>query len=168
MNEFNKHYIKLEIPIILEKLKNLAVTPKVKEEIDNLVPSSDVEYLEMELNDVNEVLTILYKFDKLFIDIDLDFDEVIYRASIGGILSPIEIYSVVKLSSTIESALKLLGFVQKEKLTLRNFELLVESFKDISYLVKSIKNTIDYDGQIFDNASPTLKSIRTKLRGMEK
>ncbi len=167
MNEFNKHYIKLEIPIILEKLKNLAVTPKVKEEIDNLVPSSDVEYLEMELNDVNEVLTILYKFDKLFIDIDLDFDEVIYRASIGGILSPIEIYSVVKLSSTIESALKLLGFVQKEKLTLRNFEMLVESFKDISYLVKSIKNTIDYDGQIFDIASPTLKSIRTKLRGMD-
>lgn len=167
MNEFNKHYIKLEIPIILEKLKNLAYTLAVKEKIDNLEPSSDIEYLDIELNDVNEVLTVLYKFDKIFIDLDLDFDEIIYRASIGGVLSPIEIYSVVKLSSTLDSAEKLLANIQKEKLSLKNFEMLVESFQDISYLVKNIKNTIDYDGQIFDNASPTLKLIRTKLRGMD-
>ena len=167
MNEFNKHYIKLEIPIILDKLKNLASTIAVKEEVSELVPSSDIEYLELELNDVNEVLTVLYKFDKLFIDMEVDFDEIIYRASIGGVLSPIEIYSVVKLSSTLDSALKLLANVKKEKLSLKNFEMLVESLQDISYLVKNVKNTIDYDGQIFDNASPTLKAIRTKLRGMD-
>ena len=113
MNEFNKHYIKLEIPIILDKLKNLASTIAVKEEVSELVPSSDIEYLELELNDVNEVLTVVYKFDKLFIDMGVDFDEIIYRASIGGVLSPIEIYSIVKLSSTLDSALKLLANVKK-------------------------------------------------------
>ena len=52
MNEFNKHYIKLEIPIILEKLKNLAFTLSVKDKIDHLEPSSDIDYLDSEFRNI--------------------------------------------------------------------------------------------------------------------
>jgi len=167
MEKFNKHYLKLEIPTILDKLKDYVTTLSVKEEVESLVPSSDIDYLNMELDDVTEVLEIINRFEKLFIDIDLDFDEIIYRAHIGGVLGPIELYQVIKLQSSIDSAYKILNNVEKEKLPLNNFINLVNSFIDINVLVNNIKKAIDYDGQILDSASPTLKTIRTKLRGMD-
>ena len=167
MEKFNKHYLKLEIPTILDKLKDYVNTLSVKEEVESLVPSSDIDYLNMGLDDVTEVLEIINRFEKLFIDIDLDFDEIIYRAHIGGVLGPIELYQVIKLQSSIDSAYKILNNVEKEKLPLNNFINLVNSFIDINVLVNNIKKAIDYDGQILDSASPTLKTIRTKLRGMD-
>ena len=167
MEKFNKHYLKLEIPTILDKLKDYVSTLSVKEEVESLVPSSDIDYLNMELDDVTEVLEIINRFEKLFIDIDLDFDEIIYRAHIGGVLGPIELYQIIKLQSSIDSAYKILNNVEKEKLPLNNFINLVNSFIDINVLVNNIKKAIDYDGQILDSASPTLKTIRTKLRGMD-
>ena len=59
MEKFNKHYTKLEIPIILEKLKDYVMTVACKEEVENLVPSNDIDYLNMELDDVMEVLQII-------------------------------------------------------------------------------------------------------------
>ena len=96
MEKFNKHYLKLEIPTILDKLKDYVSTLSVKEEVESLVPSSDIDYLNMELDDVTEVLEIINRFEKLFIDIDLDFDEIIYRAHIGGVLGPLELYQIIK------------------------------------------------------------------------
>ena len=167
MEKFNKHYLKLEIPTILDKLKDYVSTLAVKEEVESLVPSNDLDYLNMELDDVTEVLEVINRFEKLYIDIDLDFDEIIYRAHIGGILGPNELYQIIKLQSSIDSALKILNNVEKEKLPLNNFINLVNSFIDINGLVNNIKKAIDYDGQILDSASPTLKTIRTKLRGMD-
>ena len=145
MEKFNKHYLKLEIPTILDKLKDYVSTLAVKEEVESLVPSNDLDYLNMELDDVTEVLEVINRFEKLYIDIDLDFDEIIYRAHIGGILGPNELYQIIKLQSSIDSALKILNNVEKEKLPLNNFINLVNSFIDINGLVNNIKKAISFD-----------------------
>ena len=48
MEKFNKHYIKLEIPIILDKLKEYVSTLACKEEVEQMIPSSDIDYLNNE------------------------------------------------------------------------------------------------------------------------
>jgi dsDNA-specific endonuclease/ATPase MutS2 len=52
MNKFEK---KLEIDVILKTLKNNCIIEKTKNLIDNLQPSSDILYLNHELEKVDEI-----------------------------------------------------------------------------------------------------------------
>lgn len=167
IKQIDKYYQKLEIDVILKRLSSLAITPYIQEKILNLEPSSDLDYLDLELKDVEEAALIARRFERANIIVDSDFDEILHRALIGGILSPLEIYEIIKLDATIKANRRLLATLNKEKILVNNFQNLVESFVDTDDLTSKVQETVEYDGTILDTASFLLKQIRSKLKGMD-
>ena len=58
-------------------------------------------------------------------------------------------------------------FLEKENIPCEYYKDYVEKLYIDEYLEAKIKKSIDEDGYILDEASPTLKSIRQKLRSMD-
>lgn len=163
----NKYFEKLEIKVIINQLISYAVNSKVKENLKNLQPSSEIDKLNDELTKIEEFLNIIIRFDRPAIQIEGDLDQIIRKSNIQATLSSLELYEVVKLDSTIKSALHLKSNLQKEKISAPAYYEIVDKFEDFSELTKMIKKAIDYDGSIFDDASPRLKQIRQSLKTMD-
>ncbi len=167
MKKNNKYLQKLEMDVIINDLESLAVNLKVKQTIADLKPSNDLEFLDLELTKVEEFLRIITQFDRPGVQIESDLEPIIYRASKGSSLSALELYEVVKLDLTIKSVEHLSETLQKEKMDVPFFNTLIKEITDFSVLANKIKRAIDYDGLIFDDASPKLKQIRLTLKSMD-
>lgn len=167
MQKNNKYFQKLEVNIVIDKLSTIAVNEKVKKYIGELKPINDYQTIKEELDTVDEFLTIVTRFERPGIQIEADLDKIIERASKGAILSGIELYEIVKLDSTIKNCEKLLTNIQKEKLCTPYFNDLLERILDFNNLYVKIKNAIEYDGTIFDDASLKLKQVRASLKSMD-
>lgn len=163
----NKYFQKLELDLIIEELSSYAVNAKVKKNINELKPINNYDDLNSELNRTEEFLNIINRFEVPNIQIEGDFDQIIYRAFKGGTLTSTELYEAIKLDSTIRSAEKLYAAIQKEKIISPTFSALLNKICDCSEVYSKIKNAIDYDGTIYDNASEKLKQIRLSLKSMD-
>lgn len=167
MRKINKYFQKLEIDLILEELSSYAINEKVKKIINDLKPTNNYNDLIVELNKTEEFLNIINRFERPSIQIESDLDQIIYRAYKGGTLSSNELYEIVKLDSTLKSAEKLHLLLQKEKINVPTFSNLLSNVLDYNEVYIAIKNAIDYDGSIYDNATVKLKQIRLSLKSMD-
>ena len=88
---------KLEIKHILDKLSSITVLPEVKRMIDSMMPSNDIDVLNKDLDDADEALRIVTRFERAPIMLDSDFRAILSLALKGAKLSALEIYEVEKL-----------------------------------------------------------------------
>ncbi len=164
MNIFLK---KLELDLILEELSSYAIMPVTKEKIGRLTPLTDIKKINLLLDEVDEALTIIMRIGRAPINLVSDYLSIIKVASIGGKLAGIELFETAKLYKTIRENKQHLDFLEKENIACSKYQNYVEELYIDEDLEARIKKSIDEDGSILDEASPILKSIRQKLRGME-
>ncbi len=164
MNIFLK---KLELNLILEELSNYAVMPITKEKIAHLNPLSDIKRINILLDEVNEALSIILRFGRAPINLVSDYLNIIKVAKIGGKLDGVELYETAKLFRTIRENYQHVELLEKENITCEKYKNYVEELYIDEDLELKIKKSIDEDGSVLDDASPTLKNIRQKLRSME-
>ena len=158
---------KLEIKHILDKLSSITVLPEVKRMIDSMMPSNDIDVLNKDLDDVDEALRIVTRFERAPIMLDSDFRAILSLALKGAKLSALEIYEVEKLFLTVKANYKLLNQLINEKISCPNYQSKVNELEVVDYLDKIIVKSINENGEVLDNASPVLKQIRSKLANID-
>ena len=164
MNNFLK---KLELDLIFEELSSYAIMPSTRSKIAHINPLNDINKIRILLEETYEALNIIERLGRAPINIVSDYVNIIKVASKGGKLDGLELYETFRLFSTIKENYQHLDFLEKENIICSHYKEYVQQLYIDDDLDAKIKKSIDEDGYILDDASPTLKSIRNKLRSME-
>ena len=164
MNNFLK---KLELDLIFEELSSYAIMPSTRSKIAHINPLNDINKIRILLEETYEALNIIERLGRAPINIVSDYVNIIKVASKGGKLDGLELYETFKLFSTIKENYQHLDFLEKESIGCKYYKEYVQQLYIDDDLDAKIKKSIDEDGYVLDDASPTLKSIRNKLRSME-
>ncbi|WP_311492594.1 endonuclease MutS2 [uncultured Anaerococcus sp.] len=152
----------LEYKKILEKLSKMARSGLVKEQILNLLPSSDLEYLEDELEKTGSMAKVIARNGNIDIFGLYDFTDIVGYIRRNGILEPADLLKI----------LGLLRVAEYLKDYSKNIDdpYIADLFDRIStndFLKEEIDRSILNEEEIADNASRELLSIRRSLRRKE-
>lgn len=152
----------LEYQKILEKLSKMARSGLVKEQILNLEPSTDIVYLEDELEKTGAMAKVITRNGNIDIFGLYDFTSMVGYIRRNGILEPAELLKVLSLLRVAEY-LKDYGSNIEDSYILDLFDRISTN----EFLKEEIDRSILNEEEIADNASRELLSIRRSLRRKE-
>lgn len=167
MNFQEKSINKLEFSLILDKLSEFAILPAVKTQISSLKPSSNINMLEEELTKTQEALRIIQRSMRAPLYMSCDYDKILLLLSKGAILSGKELYETVKLYETIRANVKFANLLKKDQIESQYFQMITSKLYLNESIEQMLLKTLDEEGNVEDNASPKLKSLRKKLVQIE-
>ncbi len=158
---------KLEMQLIIDQLIDFAIIENNKVIFKNMLPTNDIEAIKHHLMVTDEALLIINRYDRAPLYIFNDYYPLLDIVSKGGILSAEELYETIRLFQTIEANNKQLEGLKKEQIACEYYKELVLKLYLEEHLYERLNKSIDEDGNVLDDASPTLKSIRNKLRNID-
>ena len=167
MNSQEKSINKLEFSLILDKLSEFAILPAVKTQISSLKPSSNINMLEEELTKTQEALRIIQRSMRAPLYMSCDYDKILLLLSKGAILSGKELYETVKLYETIRANVKFANHLKKDQIESQYFQMITSKLYLNESIEQMLLKALDEEGNVEDNASPKLKSLRKKLVQIE-
>lgn len=167
MNFQEKSINKLEFSLILDKLSEFAILPAVKTQISSLKPSSNINMLEEELTKTQEALRIIQRSMRAPLYMSCDYDKILLLLSKGAILSGKELYETVKLYETIRENVKFANHLKKDQIESQYFQMITSKLYLNESIEQMLLKALDEEGNVEDNASPKLKSLRKKLVQIE-
>ena len=167
MNFQEKSINKLEFSLILDKLSEFAILPAVKTQISSLKPSSNINMLEEELKKTQEALRIIQRSMRAPLYMSCDYDKILLLLSKGAILSGKELYETIKLYETIRANVKFANHLKKDQIESQYFQMITSKLYLNESIEQMLLKALDEEGNVEDNASPKLKSLRKKLVQIE-
>ncbi|AZR73660.1 hypothetical protein BBF96_09840 [Anoxybacter fermentans] len=164
-----QHTLKvLEYSKIIDELKSYASSKMGKELVERLEPVYDLEYIKERLKEVTEARKMLDEHPNVPFGGIRDLRQILQRAAKGIVLNGNELLDV---SITLFAARRLKNFFKEQEDNLRQghnpysrvlkIGSRIETFKSIE---DAINQAIDNSGEVMDNASPKLRSIRSRIR----
>lgn len=158
---------KLEMQSIIEMLVDYAIIENNKHTFEYMKPLNDLNSITHYLDVTDEALLIINRYERAPLYIFNDYYPYLDIVSKGGVLAAIELYETVRLFQTVKYNDKLLESLTKEQIECHYYRSLVEKLYVNDNLYNRLLKSIDEDGNVLDDASPTLKTIRTKLRNID-
>lgn len=158
---------KLEMQEILNMLVEYAVIENNKEIFLNLEKVDDIEEITHLLNVTDEALLIINRYDRAPLYIFNNYFPLLDIVCKNGVLSALELYETVRLNQTITSNIKQVEGLIKEQISCEYYKDLVSKLYYNESLDARLIKSVDEDGNVLDDASPALKTIRTKLRNID-
>ena len=157
---YEKSLLKLELDQVLELLSQCAGSQGGKEACLRLRPSSDLEEVELMLQQTTAASDLCTrKGNPVFGDVT-DCSASLERANRGGSLQPIEL---LRIGGILRCARTIKGYVaEDEKQTV--LDALFRALTPNKYLEDKIFGAILSEEEIADNASPALADIRRHMR----
>ncbi len=155
---------KLEFEKIKGFLRSYAKTELGKEYIDNLNDFLPYEDLAYEKSLMQEMIYAHSSFGTLPIDVSVKLNELLSFASKGGTLNE---RNLEDIAHDIKISKDLFSYFSESKEG-NELKKIVFSLGDMSYLEEKIHSIIAPDLSIYDNASPTLRTIRSSIRKLTK
>lgn len=164
----NKHYKTLELDKVLDKVLEFIRLDKNKEVLYTLKPSNDLEYLNQELDRVDQAAKIIQRMGSFPLLFSMDLNNILVKTSKFGVIIPEELVQVGNLLDTIKEI-----YLYTEKLENAHIEYsyFIDILDELTYLKDlnlKIKSIITPYGEIKDTASPELASIRKKQKELER
>ena len=160
-------YKKLEIDEIIGQLVSLAVLPVTKNYFNNIFPLVTKKEIELELAKVKEALDICYRYERAPIYLSLDYEELLNIVVKGGVLTGVELFETVRLFSTIRANERLITTLKKEQIKCKYYSEYVDNLYIDVAIEKELRKSLDDTGYILDDATSTLKKIRSRLKGID-
>ncbi|MGB9749468.1 MAG: endonuclease MutS2 [Caldisericia bacterium] len=153
----------LEYFKIIEILKGYANTSIAKNIVSSLLPTNEPEVIKLKLIETKEAIDFLQNEGNLpFSSLD-EIEEIIKKAKIRSVLNGIEL-NKIKNNLLIFNEIKEL--IENKKDRYPNLFSYALRIKKDSFINLEIERCIDDEGNVKDDASPELKSIRRKLRDL--
>ncbi|MDD3657073.1 MAG: endonuclease MutS2 [Atribacterota bacterium] len=165
----NKHLFEvLDYFKIKELLKKELFTFLAKQQLKELQPSSDITIIKQWQKETTEMKNVLEQFGRFpIIPLEKDIEAYIKEAEIlDSILSAKTLAYIVKILECFHQTKEFFEKYSAEEIPLikkRAFAL-----KYFRVLEKTIKDCINEEAEIVDDASPLLKKIRQKISSIEK
>ncbi|HNX92077.1 MAG TPA: endonuclease MutS2 [Syntrophomonas sp.] len=150
--------IKLEFDKIQTELVQLAYTDGAKEKIMQMNPSEDVVLVNLHLDETEEAMELLRFGEPGFLSSLKPVDLHLKKARVAGILSPGELIDVYHLLRSSRLAIKYIGTPSAR--VLKNISAGLTENKSLE---QTITDVVDEEGQIRNDASSALRSIRKQI-----
>lgn len=158
----NKTLKALEYEKILQKVAFFASSASAKEQIMQILPTSDIEIVRARLDEVEEADKILFQHS---VSPALNFDDITVAMERASVLSMLTLGELLRVERMLRVARTLQG--QILKLSDESIVILRGLAKTI-YTNKALEDDINKaiisDTEVSDNASNELKHIRIKIR----
>lgn len=157
---YEKSLGKLELDQVLQLLAECAGSEGGKEACLSLRPSSDLEEVELMLNQTTAASDLcIRKGNPVFGDVT-DCSASLERADRGGSLQPVEL---LRIAGILRCARNIKGYVaEDDRATV--LDALFQALSPNKYLEDKIFGAILSEEEIADNASPELSDIRRHMR----
>lgn len=152
-----KNYIKLEFDKILYELSKETHLAPTKKMVEELSPMEDKNLLINKLNEVNDAVSMILKYGNPPIYEVKPINEAKMRLEAGGSLNAKELLNIAKLLRTVE---ELKNYGEKDEV----LPLYFDNFIPLRGLLSDIEKKIISEGEVADNASIKLYSIRKKIK----
>ena len=161
----NKILKQLEFDKIIEMLLKHAETSLGKEKINELTPSVHLDEVIHWQEETDEAVTLLRLKGHVPLGGITNIKPHIHRAKIGGSLLANELLEVAQ---TIYGTRQFKTFMNElDDVSVPILEQYAEDIHSLKQLEQAIKRCIDEQGEVLDQASPKLRSIRSKIRSYE-
>ena len=165
MNSFDQQTLQdLEFTTIQEWLEELGIGPTAKKRLRELSPSSQSDFLRLELDKLKEFHTIRTEGESFP---GLDFEELQKELRFLPIYNAVlEQEGFVRISRASELVNAILYFFDKRE---NEFPNLVGLLNEVYYtkeIIEAIEKVFDRRGNIKDDASPALYAIRQKINAV--
>lgn len=154
----------LEFDKVRAQLAEYVSSSLGKEKVVALTPSSHVEEVVRWQEETDEAATVLRLRGHVPLGGIFDVRPQTKRASIGGTLSPHELLDV---ASTMRAARQLKKFLEGTEAELPYIMAYAEQIIPLMELEQHIYRCIDESGDVLDEASDRLRSLRQQLRTIE-
>lgn len=152
----------LEFPQVREILAGFTSFSASRDMVTNLQPLSDFERVSLLLNQSAEARHLLTLEPGFSIGGVFDVCETVKMAAIGKILEPHRLIEIQKTLAAIHQLRSRLGKLSGECPLLWD---IAERIAELRHIEKSITDCITPTGELHDNASPRLASVRRQLKG---
>ena len=155
-----KYYEALDLHKILEMLADECASDKTKQMALEIKPCDDLFTVKKEIRKTSEALDLSIRYGTPnFYRID-DVSAILKRAETGGVLS---LGELIKIRRVLAQTYELYHWYQQIENKDTSLSYLFESLFPNKYLQQKLENAIIDDNNLSDDASPELKSIRTKI-----
>lgn len=165
MNSFDQQTLQdLEFTTIQEWLEELGIGPTAKKRLRELSPSSQSNFLRLELDKLKEFHTIRSEGEPFP---GLDFDELQKELRFLPIYNAVlEQEGFVRISRASELVNAILYFFDKRENEYPNLVGLLNEVYYTKEIIEAIEKVFDRRGNIKDDASPALYAIRQKINAV--
>lgn len=153
-----KTLIRLEFDKIQEMLAGYTHFEGGRREVQNIQPSSDYEQVNMWLDETEEAMEFLRFQEPLFLNNLKWVEREINKAKIKYLLTPDELYNLYLL---LQAAHKAKKYLTNEKYP--RLSRLASRIDELYFLEGAIARAVNEEGEIKDDASPSLKNIRQQI-----
>ena len=159
-----KAFRDLEFDRLKQRVKAFASSSLGEEALDALVPFEDRADLDQEMAVVREAIALFEKKRRFSLGGVSDLSPILERTKEQSSLSGEELLQVLEtIEATQEIRSALLSQEENHPLLHR----LAGRLSEMGGLSKRLHRTLDERGEIRDDASPALRALRTKQRGIE-
>ncbi|MCL2531747.1 MAG: DNA mismatch repair protein MutS [Oscillospiraceae bacterium] len=159
----NNHHIAVEFNLIIDKLKEHALSQKAKDALANLTPYLNEDMCVRKMAETTSARNLLDTTGTPPLSMMENLDEIITLAQAGSMLVPEQLRSV---SSFAQSCKYLATYLSKGEVTGEAVAVYGKSIENLKDLRTEIELCIDYD-TLRDDASPALRNIRRKKEHVE-
>jgi DNA mismatch repair protein MutS2 len=165
MNSFDQQTLQdLEFTTIQEWLEELGIGPTAKKRLKELMPTSQTNFLRLELDKLKEFHTIRTEGESFP---GLDFDELQKELRFLPIHNAVlEQEGFVRISRASELVNAILYFFDKREKEYPNLVGLLNEVYYTKEIIEAIEKVFDRRGNIKDDASPALYAIRQKINAV--
>lgn len=162
MNERTLHV--LEFHKIIDLLTHEAATSVGKALAGEITPKTSLTDVQMLQDETDEALHVLRQDKTVPFSIITDIKSSLKRSEIGSTLSAEECIEIMQVLYCGRNVKKFIESIEENTVLLQT---IVEQLVPLRHLEQSIAMKFDDYGDVVDDASPTLRSIRQSIRSYE-
>ncbi|MBN1776530.1 MAG: DNA mismatch repair protein MutS [Clostridiales bacterium] len=159
----NTHYETLEFPVILQQLKDLAVSESAREILDKLEPILIEQACVQRMAETTAARRVLDAFGAPPLPMMTRLEESLTLAEIGTMLSPEQLNGVRMFAASCKRMVSYLSRIASQDATLASYG---QAIHPLSDLQSEIQRCV-YEDEVRDEASALLRDLRRKKLNLE-
>lgn len=152
---------------VQEMVKKYAVSDLGKQEIKKIVPSASFQEVSERLQDTKEGMDFLRIKGEFSLEGICYIQPALHRAEVGGMLSEGELWDIHKTLAAGRRIKRWIQQVHEKFYSIPRMNQLAEQVTGLKELSDAIERCIDDQGNVRDEASPSLKKVRIQIRQLK-
>lgn len=157
----------LEFEKVKQMIQHFVVTAQGKEELARLVPDNQLQKITNALQETEDGLKVQRLRGGIPIPKLENIRPHMKRIEIGADLNGVELAQVSRVLSTTSELARFIDDLKDSEIEFNRLYMWAEQLVTIPVLSRRLKEAIDVDGRVTDDASPELKIIRQNIRRSE-
>ncbi len=168
MNFENKNYQMLELNKIIDKIIEFVDLDKSINDLEQIEAMNDIDLINQVLDEVNEALILVNRMGKYSTYFKVDIAYHLSKIHKNGSISPVELSQISCFLDTIRDVFLYFDRLEDNKIETVCLKKRLDNLFYPKDLNLKIRNIVTPYGEIKDDASSNLKSIRKTIRDSEK